>query len=114
MGLVQAPTRSTIDVWTKYGPRWAYNQRKAHTFRPPVLHPLDLLGPGVQASGAATGGLATLGPATSAAGSPHAPHDWIYEDGLVKERAGVFGQRFFVFDGFLMDQISVGMDFCWE
>ena len=42
-------------------------------------------GPGVQASGATTGGLATLGPATSAAGSPHAPHDWIYEDGLVKE-----------------------------
>lgn len=84
---------------------------KPTLFVHPVLHPLDLLGPGVQASGAIRGGLATLGPATSAAGSPHAPHDWIYEDGLVKERAGVFGQRFFVFDGFLMDQISVGMDF---
>ena len=71
---------------------------------------LDLLGPGVQASGATTGGLATLGPATSAAGSPHAPHDWIYEDGLVKERAGVFGsEKSFVFDG-----VFDGPDFCWD
>ena len=59
-----------------------------------------LVGPGV----AATGGLATLGPAISASGSPHSPHDWIYEDGLVKES---FGRSENFLDGFLMD-------FCWD
>ena len=70
-----------------------------------------LLGPGVQASGAATGGLATLGPATSAAGSPHSPHDWIYEDGLVKERAAGRVREIFCWmvfwTGFLL-----GLHFC--